>query len=330
MFQNPQWTNYFLLIVSAIFMSLIFNSPARAADTCGGNIPCQCGNTLTASRTLVSGVDPIVASTCTGDGLIINTAEVVLDLNGNKLRGSGSGAGVLIDNGVNNVTIKKGRVDGFQTGIGTGTEIDTAGTTNGSTIEGIRPNVNTGHGILLKGDNNDLIGILAKRSGINGVTVIGNNNLFQDHNDEYNGFHGLFVQGDFNQLIDNRTSENAKAKTGSGDGIHVEGSNNTIEGSDVTKLNINGIVVVGNENTLNANSVEKQKGVGTQGGDGIRVDGDNNVLTDNAAAANTGFGIRVVGAGDATASTGNQVSLNRKQPQCSIYGATTPPTCIQH
>jgi len=317
---------FFLITAITGLMALAFASSLQAADC--GDVPCSCGDNLVASRTLVSGVDPIVASTCTGDGLIMNTDEVVLDLNGNKLRGSGSGVGVLIGDGVNDVTIKKGRVDGFETGIGTGTEIDTAGTTNGSTIDGIRPNLNTGHGILLKGDNNDLTGILAKRSGINGVTVIGNSNLFKDHNDEYNRFHGLFVQGDFNQVLDNRASENAKSRT-SGDGIHVEGNHNLIRGSDVTKLNINGIVVIGDNNALDANSVTRQKGDGIQGGDGIIVDGDNNVLTDNLATANRGVGISVVGGGDPTASTGNRVSLNRKQPQCSIYGEIDPPTCIQ-
>jgi hypothetical protein len=166
-----------------------------------------------------------------------------------------------------------------------------------------------------------LIGILAKRSGINGVTVIGNNNLFEGHNDEYNGFHGLFVQGDFNRVVDNRASENAKSRA-AGDGIHVEGDNNTIEGSDVTKLNINGIVVIGNGNALNDNSVTRQKG------DGIAVHGNSNVLTENLASGNRGVGIIVEGAGNGAASRENRVSINRGQPQCRIYGITTAPTCI--
>lgn len=304
--------------ISIFFLSLAFKSSAQAKD-CGGTVPCGCGDNVVASRVLLAGADPIVASTCTGNGLVMNTSGVVLDLNGNKLRGSGKAVGILI--AADKVAIEDGRVDKFATGIGTGTDPSTAGTSHGSRIQGIRPNENTGHGILLKGDGNRLIGILAKRSGINGVTVIGNSNLFEEHNDEYNGFHGLFVDGDFNQLINNRVSENAKSRL-SGDGIHVVGDNNTIEGSDVTKLNINGIVVTGNGNALSDNSVTRQKG------DGIVVNGNNNVLTENLSSGNRGFGIIVQGAGNPTASRENRVSINRGQPQCRIYGVTTPPTCI--
>jgi hypothetical protein len=317
MLQKP--VSFGLMMGISVFLTLAFNSTVQAKD-CGGNVACACGDNLVASRILLSGADPIVASTCPANGLTIGTAGVVLDLNGNKLRGSGNGVGVLIT--ADNVAIEDGRVDKFATGIGTGTEPGTAGHTHGSRIEGIRPNENTGHGILLKGDENQLIGILAKRSGVNGVTVIGNNNLFEGHNDEYNGFHGLFVQGHFNEIINNRVSENAKSRV-SGDGIHVAGDNNTIEGSDVTKLNINGIVVIGNGNTLSDNSVTRQKG------DGIVVNGNNNVLTENLSSGNRGFGIIVEGAGNPAASRQNRVSINRKEPQCRIYGVTTPPTCIQ-
>jgi hypothetical protein len=317
MFHKP--VSFGRVVGLSVWLALAFNSPAQAND-CGGNAPCRCGDNLVASRRLLSGVDPIVAATCTGNGLIINTPGVVLDLNGNKLRGSGKGVGILIT--ADKVVIEDGRVDKFATGIGTGSDPGSAGTTNGSRIQAIRPNENTGHGVLLKGDGNQLIGILAKRSGINGVTVIGNHNLFEEHNDEYNGFHGLFVQGDFNELVNNRVSENAKSRV-AGDGIHVEGDNNTIDGSDVTKLNVNGIVVTGNGNVLTDNSVTRQKG------DGIVVNGNNNVLTENLSSGNRGFGIIAEGAGNPAASRENRVSINRNQPQCRIYGVTTPPTCIQ-
>jgi len=312
MFQNQKWTNCFLMIVSAIFMSLAFYSPAGAANC--GNIPCHCGDTLTANRTLVSGVDPIIGAACQDNGLVMNTPDVVLNLGGNKIVGSGDFVGILIS--ADGVTVKNGGVDNFETGIG--------GATNDSTIDGIRPNVNTGDGISLQGNGNDLLNILAKRSGNNGVTVIGNNNWLEGHNDEYNGFDGIHVVGDGNVLFDNTASENRKK--GPGAGVIVIGNNNRLEENRITKMNTWGIVIDGDQNQLIKNQVVKQDQ------DGITVNGADNVLTDNKATGNKKFGIIVVGddISAAAASTGNIVSQNRGgNPQCSIYGVTTAPTCIQ-
>jgi parallel beta-helix repeat protein len=309
-----KWINYGLIIVSAIFVGLAFYSPSQAAN-CGGSVPCACGDSVVANRTLVAGVDPIVGAACTGNGLVMNTAGVVLDLNGNGLHGSGKGAGVLI-NGVNGVTIESGLIFNFEMGISTGSS-----TTTGSTINEVKPDGNVIDGIFLQGDGNEVIAILAKRNGNNGVTVIGDGNTLQGHNDEYNGFDGIRVEGNDNELIGNLASENAKK--GSGNGITLIGHSNLLQRNRMTKLNINGIVITGNENELIENQVTKQSD------DGIVVDGNNNVLTNNRVIENAGVGIVVQGTGDAAASKGNTVRKNRGKPQCSIYGVTTPPTCIQ-
>ena len=310
MFQDQKWTNCFLMIGSAIFMSLAFHSPAGAAN-CGGNIPCHCGDTLTASRTLVSGVDPIIGAACPDNGLVMDTPDVVLNLGGNKIVGSGDSVGILIL--ADGVTVENGGVDNFETGIG--------GATNDSKIDGIRPNVNTGDGISLQGNGNDLLNILAKRSGNNGVTVIGNNNWLEGHNDEYNGFDGIHVVGDWNVLFGNLASENRKK--GPGAGVFVIGNNNTLEQNRITKMNTWGIVIDGDQNELIKNRVVKQDR------DGIVVEGDDNVLNENRATGSKGVGIIVTGSsGNPLDSQGNVVSQNRTNPQCSIYGVTTPTTCI--
>jgi parallel beta-helix repeat protein len=311
MFQK--WTHYALIVASAIFVDLGFYSVSEAGN-CGGSVPCSCGDTVVASRTLASG-DPVVTTSCSGNGLIMNTAGVVLNLNGNKIRGQGSGVGVLINDGVDNVTVENGGVDNFETGIGT------AGVTTGTTIDRIRPNANKGDGIFIQGDNNELTGILAKRNGGNGVTVIGNDNFLSGHNDEYNGFDGIHVEGVDNTLTNNLASENAKK--GTGNGMTVIGDSNHLQGNRITKLNIDGIVVLGNENTLVGNKATKQRG------DGIIVEGNNNELTNNNATANRGVGIFVDGIGNAELSSGNTVSANGGDPQCSIDGETGPPQCKQ-
>jgi hypothetical protein len=301
---------FFLVTVITSLMGFPFASSLQAAN-CGGNIPCSCGDNVVADRTLVSGVDAVVRTVCGGDGLMMNTAGVALNMNGNRIVGSGVGVGVLIT--VDGVSINDGQIYTFGTGIGT------AGTTNGSIIDSIKPDSNIGDGIFLQGNGNQLSRILAKTNGDNGVVVIGDGNRLEGHNDEYSGFHGIWVKGNNNELIANGASENAN--DGPGSGIRVEGNGNLLVGNKISKLNTSGIAVVGDGNLLDANLVRKQQG------DGITVDGDDNVLTDNKAVSNKGTGIRVSGVGSPGDSTGNSVDTNRIKPQCIIYGVTTPPTC---
>jgi hypothetical protein len=300
-----------LTLVIAVVTSVTFNVSVQAAS-CGGAIPCSCGDNVIANRPLVAGIDPIVGNACTGDGLVMNVSGVVLDLNGNRIVGSGNGVGVRIL--VDDVTIQDGEVHTFEVGIAT----DTA--TTGSTIENIKTDSNESDGIFLRGTENDLTDILAKRNGNNGVTVIGNNNTLSGHNDEYNGFHGIHVEGDNNDLIANLASENRKK--GPGAGMNVIGNSNRLELNRITKMNTLGIAVSGDQNQLIKNKVVKQDS------DGITVTGVNNVLRDNNATSNRGVGIIVEGIGDGSASSGNIVRGNRGTPQCSIYGVTTAPTCI--
>lgn len=300
---------YFVLAAGGLLLGLALASVGDAAD-CGGTRPCSCGNNVAENRTL-SSADPIVGSKCPNRGLTIAVPGVVLNLGGNKIAGSGVDVGVLIE--ADNVTVENGGVDRFETGVGSN------GTT-GSTINKVRLDSNTGNGILVHGNDNDFLAILAKRNGDNGVYVIGDDNHLEGHNDEYNGIDGIRVEGDGNTLKSNLASENAKK--GSGNGITVTGNGNHLEGNRMTKLNIDGIVVSGNENTLVQNQVTKQRS------DGFIVRGANNDLINNRATDNRGVGFDVTGGGNAAGSTGNVVRNNRSDPQCSIDGVTTPPTCI--
>jgi hypothetical protein len=299
------------LIALGVFALAWAHVPPSDAADCGGTRPCACGDNVTESRTLISGKvkDPVLKVVCTGDGLILNTPGVVLNLKGGKIRGSETGTGLLIE--ADGVTILDGRVDKFETGVG--------GATNGSTVDTVKPYYNEGDGILLAGDGNTLIDSPARHNGNNGIWFVGDNNTFSGGNNEYNALHGFVVEGNGNNIVANQASENRKGGTG----MIVIGDGNVLRLNNITKLNTDGIVVEGDDNTLIQNSVTKQKR------DGIRVSGDGNVLTENAATANSGTGIKVVGDRNEAVSTGNRVSLNRINPQCEIYGDTDPPACIQ-
>jgi parallel beta-helix repeat protein len=314
---KPKWSDRMKKISIAL---LVFVGLAGSTVT-GTAWAVDCGDTITQNTTLQKS-DSIVSTVCPGDGLIVTQPGVTLNLNTFVLIGDGAGVGVKIM--ADDVTVKNGGVDRFETGIGTA-----GGARSGLVIEKIRPNLNVADGILVEGDNNELLGILAKRNGLggppghrNGVTVIGNGNLLRGHNDEYNGEHGILVIGDGNTLEGNSVSENHKLGS-VGNGMHIVGNGNTLDGNKASKMNIIGIFVDGNANELIENLVRKQDA------DGIIVTGDDNVLTDNRAISNKGTGILVTGSGDGNDSDGNIVSGNKiKNPQCSIYGVTTPDTCI--
>ncbi len=65
---------YLLLFISMAVVggAAIAPTPASAiGGSCGGVVPCECGDELTSSRTLVPGVDPITTTICPDSGIII-------------------------------------------------------------------------------------------------------------------------------------------------------------------------------------------------------------------------------------------------------------------
>jgi nitrous oxidase accessory protein NosD len=76
----------------------------------------RCGDVLTADTTLTTDLD------CTGNGLVITTSGVTLDLAGHTVSGAGTGVGVAIADEpagapVSDVTVRNGRIRGFDTGV---------------------------------------------------------------------------------------------------------------------------------------------------------------------------------------------------------------------
>jgi hypothetical protein len=82
---------------------------ALPPGSCGGSVPCACGDRVVLDRTLDDGVDPVTTTVCPADGLIVADG-VTLDLGGAILRGRGAGAGVRIETGATDVTIQRGKL----------------------------------------------------------------------------------------------------------------------------------------------------------------------------------------------------------------------------
>lgn len=219
-------TNYFLIIVIAIFMNGFSNSPAHAKD-CGGAIPCDCGDSVVANRT-IDEKEPVLKRFCPGTALFMNTASVTLIIKGPGPLGSldpheqrGPGDGIRIN--ADNITLKGGKLEGFQHGV--------IGTTNGSTILEVNSDHNAVNGINLTGNGNTI-------ENSKGTHTLGNGT------GEGAGEDGILITGNNNVL-----RENYGQKTAAGFvGIRVIGSNNLIEDNFVEKGEGGGILVTGGFN----------------------------------------------------------------------------------
>jgi len=94
-------------------------SPGSAlAASCGGGVPCRCGDAVSADYTLTADLGP-----CPGHGLIVRS-NVTLDCRGFGLTGLGDGSeqyGIYLDGDtgaeVTGATVKGCQVSGFQRGI---------------------------------------------------------------------------------------------------------------------------------------------------------------------------------------------------------------------
>ena len=84
------------------------------AKNCGGPVPCECGDFLVASRTLVAGVDFITVTPCPDIGLSIWVSDLTLDLNGNTIRAAaGAGSYGIALNTSSGITVTGGTIVGF-------------------------------------------------------------------------------------------------------------------------------------------------------------------------------------------------------------------------
>jgi len=221
-------------------------APAFGAP-CGGVMPCSCGDTVEASRTLVCGVDPVTTTICPDDGLIIARVDPLVDppvnlnLNFCTIRGDGGDVGILIAD--DEVTVRSGKITGFATGIATDT-----GTT-GSTL----------HGMQVFG-NGEGIDVTASETTISSSVVSHNEgdclfvrngpededrNIVKAVRCEYNWGRGFVIRGTLNSITGNvaqangevgfdiggnraTVSSNRSQDSQSGDGFSFDGSRHTV------------------------------------------------------------------------------------------------------
>jgi parallel beta-helix repeat protein len=209
----------FILLSFLLFLAL-FAISASAAD-CGGNIACNCGDSLNASRTLNSSDN---LSACSGSGLQISKSNVTLNCNGTVINSSSSGlagAGVVIVS-QDNVSIKNCVFTNF--------------------IGGVYANVATNLTLDNNTVNYNQYGIYLTSGSQTNVS----NNLVNS-----NWFYGIYLANNpFNRITNNLVNLNKDFGI-----LILSSSNNTITQNNVSSGNF-GIAIANSPNsTLSSNNM---------------------------------------------------------------------------
>lgn len=271
-----------------------------------------CGDALTTSVTLDADL------VCGAGGLTVAADGIVIDLAGHTISGT-SGNGIDNALGFDRVTVKNGRIDGFETGIlhggGEGHVIRDMRVQNGVSSIRLEAGVRfakiqkslvgntTGRMIEVFGDDNVVTQVVATNGGGLGITIYGNRNV-----------------------VTKNTVTNAL------DGISLSdaASGTIIKGNAVANSRGSGIILVlaggtGNVVTKNRCDGNKDEGIMVAGGVadtlvsgntvignliGIRIHtGERAVVSKNVAVANGDDGI-VIGAAVGTIVIGNKAERN--------------------
>ena len=200
--------------LATLALLAVLGAPAAVRADCGDDIrgervACQCGDIVASSTRLLPG-DPVASAPCISDGLIVRAPvsgePLVLDLNGQELRGSGSGAGVLVlPGGSAGVEIRGGTADmravvsGFRNGIRAMADGSLARAVNVT----VRDSVATG--VAVRGSATKLEGIRIEGSGDDGLRASGRSVAID----------GVEVSGSARRGVVNRARDAGQSNSGS-------------------------------------------------------------------------------------------------------------------
>jgi parallel beta-helix repeat protein len=200
----------------------------------------HCGQTLTASVTLNGDL------VCSGDGLIIAKASVVLNLNGHTITGpGGSYTGVRISG--TSDTVENGVITGFGYGV------NTYGTTD--TILNVRVN-HSAYGVIDYGSGLKVTTSTAAFNTYDGMFEGGTGATYSGDHELNNGYDGLVIQYGVKTLVTgNIANGNARfgIYEGSGAGTTLTKNTANFNGSDGINANSDATVVDGAGNTAKGN-----------------------------------------------------------------------------
>ena len=289
---NRRKTHLLISATLGLAAVLVPLSPASAASV-------TCGDVLTADTILTEDL----ACGPTSDALVIGADDVTLNLAGHTISGPGAYATAFAGVRVaqqSGVTIEKGTITGFQTGVvldeSTGSLVTQL--TVHDNDQGI--NLAGGSGHVVEKNNVYGNGRDAIRLGLSSDNLVSKNTVTDN-------VFGIGV-ADFssNNVVDkNHLSGNRDFAVA----LFSGASNNLVEKNDVLGTTGHGLQVSADA----SGSSLKENVVSTSGLDGIHVEAPSTTVTKNTAVRNANLGIFAPGAVDGG---GNKASGNGNPAQC--------------
>jgi hypothetical protein len=280
----------FLVILAASGMG----APALGAD-CGDVILCSCGDRVIADRTLTN-MDPVVTAGCPGNGLSVANG-VNLNLGNRHITGSGVGVGILIEDGANDVTIRRGKISGFGTGVATAT------TTTGSTLTVLQV-LQNGEGIDVEASSTEISQSVIRLNEGNCLRLRNgpaddDGNLVTLNRCEDNWGSGLIIRG-----RQNTVSRNVLLRNG-GDGADIGGRRATVDRNQAKFNGVDGIFLEGQDHVVTLNITQSNFF------DGLHVHAEDSTFERNVNNYNGLFGIFDITDGGGTGGTDNTYINNK-------------------
>jgi hypothetical protein len=289
---------------------------------CGAGVPCDCGDELVASRTLVSGVDPITVTPCPGHGLLIESSALTLDLGDNTISATAGRGGIgIILNDVSGTTVTGGTIAGFGIGI-------QARLANRSRFSALRI-LGGDAGIVGLGDDNTIERTVFRRLG-EAISFTGAGPHILSNRIEDCAF-GVWVT--INPVDDSGAhgssviARNVILRSGGpspiGGGLTVFGDAVVIDHNQVTRSSGHGLVLSGTGHRITRNVAHGNGGHGfsSRGLSGSTFDG-------NRAQANELFGMEDDSVGDGTSGTANTYTIHNLCTANDLGDSAPPRLCF--
>jgi hypothetical protein len=250
------------------------------ATDCGDGVgPCSCGDRVVSDTTLDAS-DPVLGTRCPCHGLLV-ASGVTLDIGGTIRSGGpdvctdprvGLTAGIKIEPGAADVTIRRGRIAGFEYGVA-GSSVD------GGLVTGLQVLDAVFEGVFVAGDSNTIDGNLVRRmvplhrhpgQARTGIEVAGDENTVSLNRVEASGLHGISASG-----RDNRVYRNVVVRSVRGGGIAIAGTDATVDRNRAEDGDSHGVEVTGTGHELTANIARRNNRSGffafdTATGNGFR------------------------------------------------------------
>ena len=289
-------------------------------DVEGRDIPCDCGDTVVSSVVLSD--DPVAERECPSDGLIVRGAQpgggLTVDLDGKKLRGSGTGAGIwIISGGESGARLLGGSggatISGFRDGI------LASGVEPVAMIRDVIVRNCTRDGLRVGGTRYRIEDVESYSSGRDGFSLGGSDFTVVSSQAVSSGRFGYLITGRNGTVGRNEEALNRATLSGT-TGFSLLGSGHRLVGCEALHNGRDGVALRGAQHHIISCRAEHNLGSGITG------TGSAWLLRANSTRANRNDGLVVRGAALVDGG-GNRGSENlgelsqRAAVQCEIGGA---------